>query len=109
MKKPDSLHGAKINKPLVMSAWSESFPMLWDYLTTSVYDGGESRLTSSLTIFVQDGVLKACVNDRDLDRSAFFTGETMEDLLISVDDSLREDDCDWRVKRGTSPQNKPPF
>jgi len=109
MKKPGTEAKFQLNKPLEESAWSDAYHTLWDYLTTSVYDCGTIRLTSSITFFCQEGVLKCCVNDRDTERTAFFTGPTMESLLEAVEQSLASDDCDWRVKKGTPAQNKPPF
>lgn len=108
LKKPIvGVNGQPI-KPFCMSDFSAEFPTLWDFLTCSMYDGGEVRLTASLTFFVQDGTLKSCINDRDIGRSAFFTGETWEELLDVMERNLKDDTCDWRVKSGPRASGQTP-
>ena len=110
IKKPTGNGSGKTDLPFKRSEFADTYPTLWEWLTLDTYADGTTRLTASLTIFNQWGVLKCCVNDRDLDRSAFFTGETVESLLASVDKGLEEDSCDWRKKPGTAKSSgQPPY
>jgi len=85
-------------------------PALHGYLSDNQYASGEPRLTATLTIFVDGGVLKCCVNDRDNNRSGFVEAPTWMGLLMQIEINLSEDVMEWKVKGGYNKQaNKPPF
>jgi len=110
IKKPNVNMSGRNEVPMQESEFSALYPVLWEYLTSNWYADKSPRLTASLTIFVQGDVLKCCLNDRDLDRSAFFTGETVEKMLESVDRGIADDSCDWRRKAGSGkPSGQPPY
>lgn len=77
-----------------------SFPALAEYMTLTEYDDGAKRLTSTLLFFVEDGLLKACINDRDLRRTAFFSGSTFREVLQALEDALCSDTVEWRLPKG---------
>lgn len=77
-----------------------SYPSITDHLTAVRYEDGSNRATSTLLIFCDTGVLRVCLNDRDNNRSVFFTGETMEAALLSAENALATNTVEWRSRSG---------
>lgn len=110
-KKPMKRHWRKpyVKKPIVSEASGGSklaladeaslkkYPTLVEYLTTLRWEDGTDRKPSSLSIFVEDGAWKVAVNDKDLQRSLYISGETLQDALGSVEKALRGENADWRA------------
>jgi len=90
--------------------WAEEYPTLLSYLSERTYSDNKPRVTSTLLIFVDDGILRICINDRDNNRSAFVTAATFSEALASLESRLLEESLDWRVKSAyTSSKDKTPF
>jgi len=85
---------AGTNPPL--AAADAGLQVIWDFLTCWKCDGGETRLTGSLTIFTEDGALKVCFNDRDSGSLAFRTIETLTGAFKACDELLKANRLDWR-------------
>lgn len=76
-----------------------AYPALWEYLTLREWGPNEPRDTASLLIFNDEGILKACVNDRDALRVAFVAAGSLTLLLSSLEAGLVADTLDWRLDR----------
>lgn len=76
-----------------------SFPNLYAYMTQESWEDGSTRATTTVLFFFERGEMKLCVSDRDLQRSAFFTGPDFLSLLEIAEASLEGGDTDWRQKR----------
>lgn len=81
-------------------------PTLMSYLNDVVYETGERRRTSTLTIFCEGGRMKLCLSDRDTNRTAWATGESLEDALASLELQLESGRADWRESRPESGRRK---
>jgi len=68
-------------------------------LTLTVWEDGKERETSSVTVFHGDGLLKACIQDKDAGLIAFVTGESLEGLLDALEKGLASGKLDWRKQR----------
>lgn len=77
----------------------EALPALWEFLCAAVWDDGTERETGTLLIFVDDGVFKACLNDRDQQGVGFVTCKSLSAALQAADKALREGKVDWRAAR----------
>jgi hypothetical protein len=75
------------------------FPALLEELTLTEWGPDEPRTTSTLLLFGEEGLLKACLHDRDSGKQAFVTGVSLSAVLASVEQGLRMEDLDWRNKR----------
>lgn len=84
---------------LVVSSWGEEHPALWEYLTLAEHVTGQPRVTSTLTLFVDEGRLKAVLRDRDASQALFATGPTVEELLLAMEGMLTDALADWRPDR----------
>lgn len=82
----------------------EDFPELYEHLTATTYDDGSQRLTSTLLMFVDQGALKCCINDRDNCRSAFVTATDIMGILLNLNTGLANNTLDWRG-RSQRPSN----
>jgi len=90
--------------------WAKSLPALTEYLTATKYDGGQGRVTSTLLLFLENGVLRLCLNDRDNNRSTFMSGETVDMALHALDAALSSDTADWRTRSNhRTGEARPPF
>jgi hypothetical protein len=83
-------------KPFKDSKLEKEYPCLYGMLVEATWDGGEERKTSTLLFFVEDGQMKACLNDRALEQSAFFCGNSMEALLTIIEEKLLDESADFR-------------
>lgn len=86
--------------PIADPKVSGRFPALWDFVTVTACDNGDPRKTTTLLLFVEGGVWKCCIHDRERDRSAFVAASTLEGLMGKVDKGLDTDSLDWRSREG---------
>lgn len=81
---------------LCAGEWLDKYPALSEYLTTPVWEDGKARITATLLLFVEDGMVKICVNDRANERSLWRAGETVEDALRAIETGLAGGTTGWR-------------
>lgn len=110
--------GWNVKKPNVQSAASLSgvsgqdeqfsglYPTLWEHLTTTEWEDKSVRQTSTMTVFVEDGQVKLCLNDRSLERTCWVSGGSFMAALHSLEEGLRLDRVDWRGRPGQGQRRK---
>lgn len=76
------------------------FPVTWEWLTSEQYDDGSARETSTLLIFVEDGCVKLCFNDRGGDRKLWATGRDALAALTALEGMLATGAGEWRAANG---------
>jgi len=79
-----------------LDPWLKELEALCEYLSLSKWEDGKPRETATISISVDDGRLKGCLNDRANQRSAWFSGATLGALLCNMDESLRTGEVGWR-------------
>lgn len=98
------------DKPFSDRSFESEFPTLHEYLTVTSWGDRQPRTTSTLLLFVDNGALKCCINDRDNNRSAFVNDTTFAGLLALLESKLTEESLDWRTKgSGGAAGGKIPF
>jgi len=85
---------------------SKSCPALHEYLTVGELPGGEVRQTSTVTIFTEGGLWKACLSERDAEATLFASGDTVESCLDNLEERLKAPHVDWR-RKGQKGDGKP--
>lgn len=100
MKKPGSGSSPTPLDGAALSDWTTLFPELWGHLSDPVWEGGEERRTSTLLLFWEEGLWKACLNDRALQRTAWSSGATPEGVLTSLEAGLADGMLEWRRPSG---------
>jgi len=78
----------------------EGWPEVYAHLVATAYPEGTRRLTSTLLIFAEDGLVKVMLKDRDNARLCFVSGPSLLDALASLEKGLVTDKLDWRADRG---------
>jgi len=86
--------------------FAEKYEALHEYLTLSVWEDGSSRMTSTISLFTDNGQWKARLNDRDEGTVAFVAAEGFIALLEALETGLRDGTLDWREDRFAA-QKKP--
>lgn len=80
-------------------AFAKKYPTLFDYLTQTKWDDGTSRVTATLMIFAQDGLLKGMLRDRDAEQTLWVAADGFEKLLKLMDKAASDPDAEWRLER----------
>lgn len=86
--------------PLVGGDAASYFPVTWEWLTSEQYDDGSTRETSTLLIFVEDGSVKLCFNDRGGDRKLWASGRDALAALTALEGMLAAGTGEWRAGSG---------
>lgn len=89
------------SKP-VDSLFSSKSPALFEYLTEDKWEDGKPRPTATLLVFAEQGVFKACVNDRANGVIAWFSDERFQGLLEAVERGLADGTAEWRASKGAT-------
>lgn len=89
-----------IEDPFNDADFKARYPCLADHLTSSQYDDRSPRQTSTILVFCDNGVLRICVNDRDNNRSVFFTSETVEGAFLAAENAISTNTADWKTRTG---------
>ena len=79
---------------------AESLPVLTAYLVDHEYADGSARQVATLLVFTEDGSWKVCLNDRSQGRSAWCSGPSVREALMSLERALTDGTASWR-KSGT--------
>lgn len=77
--------------------FAKKHPLLLSYLQDVSYDDGSSREPSSMSVFVEDGLFKIALNDRDLKRSAYVSADTLSGCMAALEAQLGKGVADWRA------------
>ena len=89
------------NEPFISAFWADAdfaaeCPAIWEYLTLDRYPDGKRRQRATLTVLVEDGVWKYCLNDRGQHRSCWATGRTHEEARRALEATLASGTPSWR-------------
>ena len=104
---PGQYNGPK-EVPFLDSAFASEFPTIFEYLTSRQWADGSPRVTSTLLVFLENGVLRICINDRENVRSAFITAPTFGEALASLEAKLCGETLEWRFKNQRTPSGATP-
>jgi len=89
--------------------FARQYPALHEYMTADVYPSGESRQRSTVSIFVEDGTWKACLNEKEQGLVLFVAEDRFGTLVEALELLLQEDSVPWRKskpKAGYGPKQK---
>ena len=101
MKKPqDTIVKAGAVEPWKDSGFEKDWPYLSAFLKDTQWSDGSLRETGTMLIFVQEGYLKMCLNDRACNRSCFITAPSIDCLFDLAEAGLETDKHEWRTKKG---------
>jgi len=101
MKKPEATGGAA-GGPSVPGK-GDTFsgrPLCWEMLTEDRWEDGSKRLRASVLVICDGGTAKLWLNDRACDRTAWFSGETVEACWDAMEEQLATGTVTWRASEG---------
>jgi hypothetical protein len=100
LRKPSGVSGA-VGHPAVdlSGTWLAPFPHVRDFLCVPVWDDGSPRQVGSITLFCDEGRMKACANDKDAQLMCFVSGESLEAVFASLEAVLASGGGDWRAMK----------
>jgi len=78
---------------------ADELPILHAFLTAEVGDDGEPRNPSTLTVFVEDGLWKAVLHERQLNLNLFMTADGFHAVLAGLEARLASGRAEWRKDR----------
>lgn len=78
----------------------KQFGALAEWLGICCLPGGETRKTGTVLLFMEAGMIKACLHDREAGLRAFVSHASMAGLLDAIEGGLRTGQLEWRVDRG---------
>jgi len=84
----------------------KGYPTLWEFLTLTEWEEDVPRERGTLLFFVEDGLMKGCLNDKDSGYIAFLSGGSLEDLLEGLEAGLAEESLEWRMSRAAKGATK---
>lgn len=87
-----------------------SCPALHEFLTATQLPDGSARTVSTLLVFTEGGLWKACLNERDAGVNLWATAETLQALWAELEARLTAPMVDWRPSRrppASQPVQKP--
>lgn len=93
-KKDDGMYAAKD------AGLAKDHPAIVEYMTLRKHDDGTARIPSSLLFFCEDGQWKACLCDRDEEKTLWASAETLQELLEALEAILQGPSPQWRTKKG---------
>lgn len=99
---PESALLAATEKP-DGGAIQENYPALWEYLSVAVWDDGTPRQRATLLLMYEDGLIKACLSDRALERVLWVASDDVLDLLSGMERQLADGTAQWRKKPPYNP------
>jgi hypothetical protein len=97
MKKPADLpeDSGRDRKPETCPLGSR-YASLFDFLVEQLWDDGTQRQPGTLLVCYGEGRFRGWLNDRELQRNAWASAETLTQLLETLDGKLAEGSFDWR-------------
>jgi hypothetical protein len=67
-----------------------------EYLTTTSWEDGTPRISSKLSVSVEDGCILIALNDVDLKQSAYTSSTSLQDALKLLEGALKGSSAQWR-------------
>ena len=81
--------------PDLPSGVFQEAPTVWEFLSVELVDG-KARQRSTLSVWVSDGQLTLCLNERDSGMSLYAGGDTLEEAVRTLERRLTSDSPEWR-------------
>jgi hypothetical protein len=84
----------------------KQFPVLHAFLTEETDEDGKTRAVSKVTVFVEQGQVKASLSDPDNESSLYVSCDTFEAVWGALEARLASGEADWRAWAGGKAKRK---
>lgn len=85
---------------------SKTLPTFCEFLAREAWPDGEPRERGTILLVFQDSRWRAWVNDKDTQRSAWVSAESIQGVLEAVEKGLLNDSLGWRQDRPPARRGK---
>lgn len=82
------------------------WPSIVEFVSVAEWPDGERRIPGSLVLFVEDGRVKACLNDKDQGAVCFVAARGLMEVMDAAETILCNGTGDWRTSRPASSRKK---
>lgn len=82
--------------PPIDPDFAQKYPAVFEYMTAINDPDGRPRRTATLTISAEEGVWKACLNDRETGYQLFVTSPLSETIFERLEAILASPEPHWR-------------
>jgi hypothetical protein len=76
--------------------FAAEYPTLFAFLAMATDDDGKPRTTSTVMVFIESGVCKACLKERDHDRTLWASAPSILGVFAALETRLNDSPVDWR-------------
>jgi len=101
-KAEDARSGRIAVSPDSLGAYWAALSDLTDFLSVVAWPDGTSRQTGTLMVFMEDGLWKCWLNDRDGAQGTFVSSPTVDGLLRAADACINDPGHPWRMAKQTA-------
>jgi len=91
-------YAQSVDPAFVDPEFERKYPTLLGYMTQNTWQDGSLRETATILLFSDGNSLKACLNDRANNRSAFVVQIRFEEILEALEEGLANQTLDWKTK-----------
>ncbi len=104
VERPSSDDGT-VQPPLSSPLFRERWPQLFSFLVNH-RGSGQNASTGTLTLFLEQGCFKLCLNDRPNLRSTFVSGKSLTAAFDAADVGMASGRLKWRQKGYQAPETR---
>lgn len=83
---------------------SKRYPTVVAFISESKWEDGSVRERGKVTLFVEDGMVKAALTDPALGAVAFVSGRSFTSLMEAMEKGLTNDRLEWRRSKFARPR-----
>jgi len=107
MKRPDEpASGSTGEGKWPDEVWVKKYPVLCEHLGDERWEDGTPREPSTLGIKSEEGRIVVSVNDKELNRSLYRSGGTVDEALKAIEKAIIDPKADWRYWSGKGGRKK---
>lgn len=96
VRRPSDNDGT-LPEPVSSPGFVDLYPHLAEFLVKS-RGSGQTPSTGTVTLFLEQGRFKLCLNDRPRSRSTFVSGRTLYEALGAADAGIGSNRLKWRTR-----------
>ncbi len=88
------------------AAFAKDYPTLYEHLTATTWEDGTARIPSSIIMFAEEGMLKACLSERNDQMSLWASGNGLKGVLKALEGALNTPAPQWRKQKSQGGKKK---
>ena len=99
LRKLEAVPGSGQSDCMPDPEFQETFPAMSEFMTAPSYPDGSAREKATVSVFFEDGVFKACLNERDRGLVLFVSEAKFACLFEALELLLQGEHVPWRISK----------